>query len=137
MPDEPQYDEKTDCSLTKTAQIIGMPLPCHQGPATSDRERVLAQGYTRLNGCVRHIIPGNAHRVWSRLLTSVSPTCAALSVGSASSSDDRQRCLREDRAYWQAHERKLQLRMSLFSSYLHMMHNAVDSLRATPYGELD
>jgi hypothetical protein len=30
MPDELQYDEKTDCSLTKTAQIIGMPLPCHQ-----------------------------------------------------------------------------------------------------------
>jgi hypothetical protein len=74
-------------------------------------------------------------RVWSRLLTSVSPACAALSVGSASSSDDRQRCFREDRAYRQAHERKLQLRMSLFSSYLHMMHNAVDSLRATPYGD--
>ena len=61
MPDEPQYDEKTDCSLTKTAQIIGMTLPGHPGRATSDRERVLAQGNTRLNGCVRHIIPGNAH----------------------------------------------------------------------------
>jgi hypothetical protein len=61
MPDEPQYDEKTDCSLTKTAQIIGMTLPGHPGGATSDRERVLAQGNTRLNGCVRHIIPGNAH----------------------------------------------------------------------------
>lgn len=69
MPDESQYDEKTDSSLTKTAQIIGMPLLGHPGRATSDRERVLAEAMSASMVLPAILSLGMHVRVWSRLLT--------------------------------------------------------------------